>query len=221
MTVTDNSSGCTDTAVATLVVLQPEDCNTIDWGDLPTVYESAGAASHTIDTALRIGAVVDGEVGALPALLGAAPAGDDGAALADEDGLGFVPQITTASTSLTLLIPAVYNNTGGAALVTGWMDWNSDGDFADAGETSTTISISTGPTPGATLLTWSGFNNLGQILGGLTYLRLRLYPATNLSGPVSPSPNGSMSAGEVEDHAVTILGKTLAMRLRCLRPRPS
>lgn len=160
-----------------------------DFGDAPepvypTLRASSGA-SHVLGSGVFLGATVDAEPDGQPS---ADANGDDtNGTTDDEDGVVFTSSITpdtsanvdiTASTSCTL---------------SAWIDFNGDGDWADAGEELF---------PGGTVLS-AGVNNLtfpvpANAVEGSTYARFR----ATTDGPVSFS--GEASDGEVEDYLVTI-----------------
>lgn len=129
------TDGLTPPPPATLTVVDT------DFGDAPATYGTAGA-SHTATTGLGIGAVRDAEVAAL---VTANALGDDNDKTPDdEDG------ITAANTTINaagqaLSIP-VRNTTGSAATLVGWVDFNRDGDFLDAGEQSASVTVAPGAT---------------------------------------------------------------------------
>lgn len=175
-----------------------------DLGDLPDTAAGTGAGNyetlranggpvHPILASLRLGASVDAEADGQPS---ASANGDDAnGAPDDEDGIGvaslvFVPGIAQAvETTAT-------NTSGSDARLCGFIDFNRDGDFGDAGETSSV----TVP---------NGFTDLGLPLSftapigsstGSTYARFRL--STDTAGACAAT--GSASNGEVEDYVATV-----------------
>ncbi|NVP02750.1 hypothetical protein HWA77_21300, partial [Photobacterium damselae subsp. damselae] len=129
--------------------------------------------------------------------------GDDADGVDDEnaDDLTPFPILAVADTTYTVGVP-LYNLTGSDANLYGWIDFNQDGDFADAGEfaeltaiaTSTNTSAQTAPT---TELTWTGISGL---TAGSTYMRLRLTNSTLTANDWG----GPAENGEVEDHVIYI-----------------
>ena len=113
----------------------------------------------------------------------------------DEDGVTALPAITTASTSVTMTVSAL-NNTGVAATVACWIDFNRDGDFLDNGERAS-ATVSNSASQQGINLTFSGF---AAPSAGTSYLRCRL---AKVSGEVA-NPTGAANTGEVEDYQVTI-----------------
>lgn len=166
-----------------------------DLGDAPASYgtQGAGAASHTVDpfSSLYLGQCVDTEADGQP---NASATGDDGTAglsrigacFDDEDGVAFTSALTACqSANLTVTAAA-------AGQLDGWIDFNLDGDFDDAGE-----QIFSGQVIAA------GSNPLGYTVPctavqGTTYARFRL------SSTGSPGPTGAAADGEVEDYAVNV-----------------
>ena len=168
-------------------------CN--DWGDAPNSYgtdSGAGGASHGVRDAaaaqLLLGDAVDVEPEGLP---GAGADGDDAAGTDDEDGVAD-PLVITEGTGSTVGVSAT-NDTNQVATLAGWIDLNGDGSFG-AGERVL-----------ATVPAGSGVANydLNFPAGSTTddtYARFRLFPGN----VADPSPTGSATAGEVEDHPVTV-----------------
>ncbi|MCX6306832.1 MAG: GEVED domain-containing protein [Bacteroidetes bacterium] len=108
--------------------------NELDFGDAPdsplvgynypTLLASNGAR-HTKYTNIRLGALIDAETNGQPNITSL---GDDMAISDDEDGVQFVGQMYVgrpASIQVTASVPGYLN---------AWMDYNQDGDWADAGE---------------------------------------------------------------------------------------
>jgi uncharacterized repeat protein (TIGR01451 family) len=177
-----------------------------DYGDLPdsgpgvgtTNYETtlaSGGASHVIVPNLFMGAVVDSETNGVPS------GGADGDDLAltpdDEDGVD-VADLTLAAGSPANVDVNVTNNTGSAATLYGFIDFNGDGDFLDAGET-TTQPVPNGTTGGTVTL---AFGNVPVGSAAATYARFRLSNEGGLTA------NGASTSGEVEDYPVTITPPT-------------
>jgi uncharacterized repeat protein (TIGR01451 family) len=157
-----------------------------DFGDAPALYPTLLAnsgARHLIVPGVHLGASVDGEQDGQP---NATATGDDAAAVDDEDGVTF----------LTPLIPGLAATVDVVASVPGlldaWIDFNGDGDWADAGEQ---IASST--------LLAAGNNSLPVVVPsdavpGATYARFRFSSVGGLSF------DGTAVDGEVEDYQVTI-----------------
>jgi len=177
---------------------------TIDFGDAPDIepgtssgnYETLAAdngPSHTIVTGLFLGASVDSDDGTLQNTQ--ANADDvDGALSDDEDGVldplelfgpeGSVPTITLLAT----------NTTGSNARLTGWIDYDQDGEFTSFDRAA--VIVPDGSINEPFTLTFPAI--LGSS-AGTTYVRFRL--TTDDAGL---QPTGAASDGEVEDYTFTI-----------------
>ena len=204
-TVTNNTTSCQDTALVIVVV--PASCLASDYGDAPQVYEEGNPARHDIIPVLKIGAAIDAEGGPISAAPSALAVGDDNnSQINDEEGISFLPVPNTASKSLGLIVNNVLNNTGAAAYLVAWLDFNRDGDFDDAGERSQIISLATGASPADAVLQFSGFNAGCEVKAGLSYLRVRLTADISGGWNTAPSPIGPRADGEVEDYSIIIVG---------------
>jgi GEVED domain len=94
----------------------------------------------------------------------------------------------------TIRLPlSVLNITGNIAYLEAWIDWNGDGDFADAGEQVANLNDAVAF---PTMLTINVPANAqsNQPLG----FRIRLSNTTNMT------PYGLVNSGEVEDYLVTV-----------------
>ncbi len=167
-----------------------------DFGDLPDTAAGTGAGNyetllanggprHTLSNTLKLGTTVDADSGLLQ---GAGATLDDttntGSA-DDEDGVT-IPTLIAGQT-VTVVV-----NASGTGKVNAFFDWNGDGDFLDAGEALTELSVVAGnnnlsvPVPaGATTGTSLGARFRISTAGGLTSV-------------------GLAADGEVEDYVVTV-----------------
>ena len=172
--------------------------NDRDYGDAPLPYPSA---DHPL------GGPYLGPFGDLPdrdtgMQRDASASGDDNDADGDdENGLLSVNLVKSSGVWSHAEIKMWTSSTGA---LTGaiWIDWNADGDWDDSGELLGSAGLSSTPVPpgGAWIhVTW-GFPLPSVAKPGNTFARLRVYEGFN----VTPSPNGSGGAGEVEDHLVQI-----------------
>ena len=189
-----------------------------DYGDLPDTGAGSGPGNyrtsfadggplHPLRDGLRLGACVDSEANGAP---GTAADGDDlaagitlqgGCATAndDEDGLS-----AAALAALGNLIAGgsnpipvqVTNITGSAARLCGFIDYNGDGDFADAGESQSAAVADGSANATATL----NFAVPAGAQAGTRYARLRL--STDTAGACAP--DGAATNGEVEDYTAGI-----------------
>jgi hypothetical protein len=167
----------------------------LDYGDLPDTYGTTDASPsdgpvHTINPAIKLGAKVDSDPDGQPdSMAGLMTGGDDnntggyneGGAGDDEDGIVFespmVPgnQACIRVTAMNMFQPN--------AVLQMWIDFNGDGDVADAGEAVTTGSFN-GPGGGA-IVPSGGLNNAqlcftvpatATFTGGNAFARFRISP---------------------------------------------
>lgn len=168
---------------ASLRMIEPSWETHVDYGDAPSQY---GIVGHKISTVHLGSRAPDADSGSLFS----SNANGDG--LLDDDG------VTLANSSLQGKTLTVGNNYVWNTKVTGngflqaWVDWNHDGDFADADE-----QIAHNKAPSA------GYINLTQTIPahaatGMTFARFRFSNELNLAA------TGFASTGEVEDYAFFI-----------------
>ncbi|MGY3571428.1 LruC domain-containing protein [Vibrio paucivorans] len=167
--------------------------STIDFGDAPDSYLtrlSSNGPRHGIGSGFYLGLISpDGEGdGLLP------PLDDNKAGSQDEDGVGFVTAIEAGMNALV----AVQASTTG--YLSAWIDWNKDGDFADAGEK---VFSDQQLTAGTNTLTLSVPNDATQ---GSTWSRFRFSDQTGIDY------FGGAQTGEVEDHQLLITKDGAAVR---------
>jgi hypothetical protein len=124
--------------------------------------------------------------------------GDDGDGLDDEDGVVFHTDFLRGLET-TLMVQA----TGGTGFLDAWIDYNRDGDFADAGEQIFTNVVLDGG------LEELAFTIPATAATGPTYARFRASSAGNLA------PTGEALNGEVEDYAITIAARQPGQKVRC------
>ena len=152
----------------------------VDHADAPASY---GAPTHSISNPLTLGTGVTGETSGY----------DDAAASADSDDGVTIPTLAQGA-SATIPV-SVTQASGNQGYLQGWIDWNGDGDFADAGEqvatdlqsaSAGTSTISVPVTVPATATT------------GPTFARFRWSATSGLDSTTAASD------GEVEDYQVTV-----------------
>jgi hypothetical protein len=179
-----------------------------DFGDAPDTVPGAGPGNyqttaadngprHSIVAGLRMGTIADGDNGALQ---NAAANADDvnGALPDDEDGL-VNPAIdlwVTAGAQPTVNI-RVTNQSGTAATLWGWIDYNANGVFENATERAS-VAVPTGTNNGLVTLTFPPV--VGSFTGD-TFARFRLSTDADAA-----DPTGEVADGEVEDYRATITG---------------
>ncbi len=175
----------------------------VDVSDAPTSGTSYGSATHIIVGGIQLGANIDADSGSLAS---ANADGDDTDGTDDEDGISAFPTLTQGDTSYT--IPAanisLTNTTGGAATLYGYIDFNGDGDFADAGETAS-VAVANGATNPSAALSFTGFTAVPAITS--TFARLRLSTVAGLDATAAATD------GEVEDYALTVATPSVDLSL--------
>lgn len=164
-------------------------CAFYDYADAPASY---GAPSHQIVTDIRLGAAPDAEAAPSTPLDGS---GDNTTGTDDEAGV-VIPTLTQGQTAT---LTATVVGTGG--YLQGWIDWNGDGDFADAGEQIATNyrDNSTGDTQGATETLAFTVAVPANAVTTTTYARFRWSTTASLDATTPAAANG-----EVEDYALSI-----------------
>lgn len=167
----------------------------LDFGDLPVGYKTLRAdngARHVTTQALYLGTQVpDGEPDGLPS---PASNGDDLSASDDENAIRPPTLYAVPGAPISFPIKAT-NVTGSMAKLHGFADWNADGDFADADETSS-LNVPNGSAAVVFNLPWNVPATANTTLP--VAVRLRLSTATSL-GPV-----GRADDGEVEDFFIAV-----------------
>ena len=176
----------------------PDPQTMMDYGDLnatryPTLWANNGARHVISGQTLFIGSSVpDGEADAHPSLTAD---GDDTHASDDEDGLVPASVIPIAGAAVSFPVK-VSNVTGNPATLYGFVDWNDDGDFADAGESSS-VGVPNGSANATVLLPWNVPANASTTAPVAVRLRLTRDAGTG--------PFGIAKDGEVEDHLISVI----------------
>lgn len=172
-----------------------------DYGDLPNTYATQNGTSngayHILNPNLYLGTCVDGELNGgddaqqgTPKY-GTCPTGDD------ENGITFVTPLVQGIDACIQV--TAFNTTGTTAVLQGWVDFNGDGDFLDAGEL---ITLSNGG-----IIPAGGVSNAlycfpvpadATFQGGSANARFRL---THTGGYPS---YGMAIGGEMEDYPVKV-----------------
>lgn len=160
-----------------------------DYGDAPASY---GAPSHRIVSGVALGAgAPDAEIAPLVSI---GANGDDAAGTDDENGV----TISTLTQGGAGTVGATVAGAGGR--LQGWIDWNGDGDFSDAGEQVAANIQDNGV--GDTNLAAGAIGFALAVPGGATtsqtYARFRWSTASGLSA------TAIAANGEVEDYAINI-----------------
>jgi uncharacterized repeat protein (TIGR01451 family) len=157
-----------------------------DFGDAPASY---GNPVHDIVAGFRIGAVNTTEAVRYASANAVGDTGDDG--------------YSASSYRRTFVTTANITVAGANGRLQGWIDWNGDGDFVDAGEQIATnvADNGAGDTNPATGTIGIAITAPSTALLTQTFVRFR-WSTT----PDAPPSTLIMSNGEVEDYALTILG---------------
>lgn len=164
--------------------------NVGDFGDAPSTYGSATAMHIVASTpVLYLGAIApDIESAPSTPLDGS---GDDVTGTDDEEGVTVplhIVQGVAGNWQIRFVKPAT-----GTFYLRGWVDWNRDGDFLDAGETIVNTSL-TGITSPYTV----GILAPASASVGLSYARFRISSTSGMT------PSAGYGDGEIEDLAITI-----------------
>jgi uncharacterized repeat protein (TIGR01451 family) len=119
----------------------------------------------------------------------------------------FAPLLTGSRGQAYSVPVSITVGNSSAATLAGWIDFNGDGDFGDAGEAATTLSIPQGTTATGPL-NWTIPTGTG-IVAGASWARFRIgHDAAKTSVPTCAGGAGMADSGEVEDYPITITGTT-------------
>jgi hypothetical protein len=163
-----------------------------DWGDLPQPYKTTaadGGANHGIVPGFSLGSLIDPESDGTPDIQAR---GDDLAGTDDEDGISLLAPLVVGASNNQIRV-AVTNTMGAAGYLQGWMDFNGDGDFNDAGEH---IINDQSAISGTYTFTIPAGSIVGNVLA-----RFRL------SGVKGVGSSGATPMGEVEDYQFQTLSE--------------
>ncbi|MCB1637212.1 MAG: carboxypeptidase regulatory-like domain-containing protein, partial [Thiothrix sp.] len=176
-----------------------------DYGDAPAPYATLigdNGPAHAYLSSLKLGTYLNKE------LNGYRDGVDDNGNATDDDsddgvilyGTSLQGQTLTGGVPVTLQV-----TTTGAATLYGFIDWNGDGDFGDAGETLAPLSAS------------GGVQNLTitppiDIITGVSYARFRYS-----TDPAAAAPTGLVLNGEVEDYQIHLVTGGVSVSGRAYR----
>jgi subtilisin-like proprotein convertase family protein len=178
-----------------------------DYGDAPSTYGTAlgTGARHVLGSrAVWLGANrPDGESDGQAAGAGADATPDDAATVGgvdDEDAVGTFPVCPQDGTYTVTVAASNATSPASNAFLAGYIDWNRDGDFADAGERSATVTVpQASADPSNFAVTWS---SVPANCGGTTQTYARFRVGTVQSEVESPT--GLAVDGEVEDYRIPV-----------------
>lgn len=173
--------------------------NNNDYGDAPASYDNGTQTREGLSNTILIGAAVDAEAVAQNS---ADATGDDIFTSDDEDGIATVNNIAVGQTSYSTTV-SVFNNSGAARTLQGWIDFNRDGLF-QVGEFAS-VSVPVNAAQQNVTLTWA---SLPALTTGQSFLRIRLSDnaLTDNAGTANVDERsvGSGSSGEIEDYGLII-----------------
>jgi len=164
-----------------------------DFGDLPDVYatlQGSNGARHRKGE-YWLGAKIDSELNGQPS---ADANGDNALDQPDEDGIVVSPIFVNSTATVT----ATPSRHGG--YLQGWIDWNNDGDFNDAGERVITNHLLT---PSQPALNTVSFAVPAGVTSANVYARFRYGEFAN-GGNAIGTPVGPALIGEVEDYLLPV-----------------
>lgn len=178
-----------------------------DYGDAPSSYGTAlgTGARHVLGTrSVWLGSNrPDGESDGQAAGAGADATPDDAATVGgvdDEDAVGTFPVCPQDGTYTVTVAASNATSPASDAFLVGYIDWNRDGDFADADERSATVTVpQASADPSNFSVTWS---SVPANCGGTTQTYARFRIGTVQSEVESPT--GLAVDGEVEDYRIPV-----------------
>ena len=181
----------------------------LDFGDAPDSYRTllkSNGARHRVVDGLGIGQLPDTEP---DGFLGS---GDEDNGSLDEDSLSFQIATFAPLSDFSIENISVLNDTGMRAVLFGWIDFDSDGQFSESERATTVVEpqVADASVPNKPLLpvtlTWNNLD-LSEI-ETFTYVRLRLALEGDLlagsNGGLDEASFGLANSGEVEDYAIDI-----------------
>jgi hypothetical protein len=159
-----------------------------DWGDAPASYPTLmvnNGARHNIVYGYNLGSFIDAEDDGQPSITAKL---DDQTDLADEDGVTFTSTLYAGQ-----LVNIVVTATG-AGFLSGWIDYNNNGSWADIGDAIFTD-----------LAIGAGVNNIVIPLGNVSSpIAYTTYARFRFSSQSVANYDGLAVDGEVEDYQITI-----------------
>ncbi len=192
---TSKSNGTNDSHM--IIAIQFITLSETDYSDAPVSY---GTPVHTLDcTHLRIGLLLDSELGAFPSTLAD---GDDNDNLDDEDGISSLPVLASGGPqNISITVNNLLNSTVFPAYLFGWIDLNSDGQFS-ANELDSVL-VASGFS-GSKTLDWTGVTVSGSISNHYVRIRLTTNSLVDDGGTsdVDERSTADASDGEVEDYLI-------------------
>lgn len=127
-----------------------------------------------------------------------------------EDGITFVPIFSPSNANFHCTVSA-FNNTGSAATICAWLDYNGNGYF-DASEGITPVNVPSMATQQSFFLNWPVAPS-SLPFGSVTYLRVRITTAGAGYNMTQANSTGYYNRGEVEDYLVVVEDFPLSVSL--------
>ncbi len=180
-----NVTNATEATPQQATVTITDDDAPLDFGDAPTTYPitlAQNGARHSVGPVF-LGASIDDETDGTPSAAANADGADDGVTL-----IASLFKVNGAASRSSFRIVASQ-----VAKLDGWIDFNADGDWNDAGEQ---VFTSVNVAAGVNIL---NFTVPASATIGNTFARFRLSTAGALA------PTGAVANGEVEDYLQTII----------------
>ncbi|MGL5078413.1 MAG: GEVED domain-containing protein, partial [Waterburya sp.] len=181
----------------------PDTGSSTGTGNYQTTVNDGGAAQVVINTlgqVLSLGSNIDVDDGSLQN--STADADDNNGTSDDEDGVSSFPTLTTTANQTYTVPVSVQNNVPLLdAYLVGYIDFNKDGDFLDAGEKSATVTVPTSSTNPRTFNVV--FTTPAGMTTGNTYARFRLGQVQATVESATGASAGTDN-GEIEDYQIAI-----------------
>ncbi len=189
VTITDASnSDCS----LDVTITDPGNCTqAADFADfaLPGFPPCPDAACHMVNTDLMLGTMISADNGMMSDSTGTAD---------NDDGITF-PNNLRPGVDIRIQIQ-VTNNTGMDAFVSGWADWNDDGDFDDIGELIITTTY-----PNSGVFSMSESISIPTSTSLTSEIAMRFRVSTDQTAVNSPcGPSVCAPDGEVEDYLIQL-----------------
>lgn len=175
-----------------------------DYGDAPNTYGTllSGGARHVLGSR-EVWLGTNRPDGEADGQAGAAATTDDTTTVGgvdDEDGVSTFPACPNNGTYSVSVSASDTRTSGSDGQIRGYIDWNRDGDFADANEISAATTVARGNAdPTSYSVSWS---SVPSNCGGTTSTYARFRYSTDTAAIASPT--GQASDGEVEDYAIAV-----------------
>ncbi|MFM9945459.1 MAG: GEVED domain-containing protein [Bacteroidia bacterium] len=166
-----------------------------DYGDAPSSY---GTAYHVFAIPavlhIKLGSTIDYELTTFNTTSSNGDDNDNNGAADDEDAISSLSNFNTSTSSYSATV-SVFNTSGSAVSLYGWIDFNKNGIFDSGERAGSTGNVANNAT--SVTLNWTGITG---VVAGQSYLRIRI---GSVNGEVN-TPSGKAVNGETEDYPLTI-----------------